>query len=213
MRFHGNFRWFFDLGTGDLGNDGVHRLDMARMALEAAVAGKKEPPLGFPKTVSAVGGKYYFDDMQEWPDTLMATYDYGGRLLTYEMRVWSPYPMEGESEGAAVFGDEGYVIIGNSRWRAFDAKGKLVKEEAGGFNDADHAQNFIDCMHSRTRPAADLETVGHPSSPLCHIGNASWRAGRTLKFDAETYTFVDDADANQYLTRPEYRKPWELPKV
>jgi predicted dehydrogenase len=213
MRFHGNWRWFFDYGTGDLGNDGVHRLDIARWALDTAVTARGEPPLGFPRAVSAVGGKYYFDDDQEWPDTLMVNYDYPGRVLTYEMRVWSPYPMEGESEGAAVYGDQGYIVIGNGRWRAFDPKGNIVQEDSGGYNDAGHAQNFIDCMHSRERPTADLETVGHPSSVLCHLGNASWRAGRTLRFDPESYTFPGDDNANQYLTRAEYRAPWTLPKI
>ncbi len=212
-RFHGSWRWFFDYGTGDLGNDGVHRLDLARMALQAATEGRGEAPLGFPKTISAVGGKYYFDDAQEWPDTLMVSYDFGGRMLTYEMRIWSAYHMEGEPEGAAVFGDEGFVIIGNTRWRAFDRKGKLVIEEQASYNDPGHAQNFIDCMHTRAKPAADLETVGHPSSLLCHLGNCSWRAGRTLQFDRETYTFVGDNDANQFLTRPEYRKPWVLEDI
>jgi hypothetical protein len=68
-------------------------------------------------------------------------------------------------------------------------------------------------MRSRQRPNADLETVGHPSSLLCHIGNAAWRAGRTLRFDPQSYTFHNDAEANQYLTRAEYRKPWLLPKL
>ncbi len=213
VRFHGNWRWFFDYGTGDLGNDGVHRLDMARRGLEAALAanGKTLPP--FPRSVSATGGKYYFDDAQEWPDTLLVNYDYPGAVLTYEMRIWSPYPLEGESEGAAVFGDDGYVVIGNSRWRAFDRRGKLVKEESGSSSDAVHVQNFLDCMRSREKPAADLETVGHPSSMLCHLGNVAWRVGRTVKFDPQTYTFPDDDEANKLLTRPEYRRPWLLPEI
>jgi predicted dehydrogenase len=212
-RFHGHWRWFFDYGTGDLGNDGVHRLDLARWALETALEARGEGPLGMPRSVSASGGKYYFDDDQEWPDTLAVTYDYPGRVLTYELRVWSPYRLEGESEGALVYGDQGYVVIGNGRWRAFDAKGEQVREENGSYNDAGHAQNFIDCMHSRKRPAADLETVGHPSSLLCHLGNAAWRAGRSLRFDPARYTFVGDDEANQYLTRAEYRKPWSLPRI
>ena len=134
-RFHGSWRWFFDYGTGDLGNDGVHRLDLARMALQAATEDRGEAPLGFPKAISAVGGKYYFDDDQQWPDTLMVNYDYGGRILTYEMRIWSAYHMEGEPEGAAVFGDEGYVIMGNGRWRAFDRRGKQIREERASYND------------------------------------------------------------------------------
>jgi len=68
-------------------------------------------------------------------------------------------------------------------------------------------------MRSRKRPNADLETIGHPSSLLCHIGNASWRAGRTLRYDAEAGKFAGDAEADQYLTRPEYRRGYELPKV
>jgi predicted dehydrogenase len=214
-RFHGSWRWFFDYGTGDLGNDGVHRLDYARWALGAALAAQGQTLPLLPRAVSALGGKYYFDDAQEWPDTLMVTYDYApGCLLTYEMRVWNAYPLHDESEGAAIHGDNGYVVIGNSRFRAFDAKGKLVKEDRGNYdNDTAHAQNFLDCMRSRSRPNADLETVGHPSSLLCHLGNAAWRAGRVLRFDPATYSFTGDADANQYLTRAEYRKPWLLPKL
>ncbi|MEX0979085.1 MAG: Gfo/Idh/MocA family oxidoreductase [Pirellulales bacterium] len=212
-RFHGNWRWFFDYGTGDLGNDGVHRLDLARWALETAVAAKGEAPLGMPRNVSAFGGKYYFDDDQQWPDTLVVTYDYPGRVMTYEMRVWTSNRSEGEPEGAMVQGDAGYIVIGNRRWRAFNDKGEQVAGDEGPYNETGHAQNFIDCMHSRARPVADLETIGHPSSLLCHLGNAAWRAGRSLRFDPATYTFGNDAEANQLLTRSEYRKPWTLPRI
>ncbi len=212
-RFHGNWRWFFDYGTGDLGNDGVHRMDYARWALEAALESEGKTLPDLPQAVSALGGKHYFDDDQQWPDNLLATYDFGDCLLTYEMRVWTRYPLDGESEGAAVLGDGGYVVIGNGRWRAFDERGKQISEEAGGDHTAAHVRNFLDCLRSRKKPAADLETIGHPSSMLCHLGNAAWRSGRTLRFDPETYTFGKDEKANQFLTRAEYRKPWELPKV
>ena len=187
---------------------------MARWAFDVALAANKETPLGGVKAVSAHGAKCYFDDLQEWPDNLMVTYDFGqGRLMTYEMRIWSPYPLEGETEGAAVFGDKGYVVIGNSRWRAFGERAKLIKEEPGDYaNDVAHADNFLQCMSSRQKPNADLETVGHPSSLLCHLGNAAWRAGRTLHFDFAQARFTD-ADANQYLSRPSYREPWLLPKI
>ncbi len=212
-RWHGNWRWFFDYGTGDLGNDGVHRLDVARWGLKTGVEAKGGELSAFPKSVSAHGGKHYFDDVQEWPDNLMATYDYGNCILTYELRIWSPYPLHGESEGAAIYGDQGYVVIGNTRWRAFDAKGEQILEEPGGDNTTGHARNFLECMRSREKTNADLETVGHPSSLLCHIGNAAWRAGRSLKFDADNYSFFGDSDADQFLTRAEYRKPWVLPEI
>ncbi|OHB84310.1 MAG: hypothetical protein A2V98_18755 [Planctomycetes bacterium RBG_16_64_12] len=113
-----------------------------------------------------------------------------------------------------MLGDEGYVVIGNSRWRAFDAQGQQVADDTdGGDTTAAHAENFLASMRSRQKPAADLESVGHPSSLLCHLGNAAWRAGRTLRFDPQAYTFIDDEEANQYLTRPEYRQPWTLPNI
>ena len=76
-----------------------------------------------------------------------------------------------------------------------------------------HIQNFIDCIKSRNKPNADLETVGHPSSILCHAGNLAWRLGRQVQLDPESETFLDDDEANALRTRPVYRKPWTLPEV
>ena len=219
VRFHGNWRWFFDLGTGDLGNDGVHRLDVARWALATAVEseGGRLPTL--PTKISATGGKWYFDDLQEWPDTLQVNYEFAGdngkpaRVLTYEMRLYTPYPYNGEGEGVILYGDQGYIVIGNSRWRAYDPKHQVVAQGSGSNDGHTHIRNFLDCTRSRKRPNADLETVGHPSSVLCHAGNISWRVGRTLVLDPATETFIGDDAANALRTRPEYRKPWTLPEV
>lgn len=216
VRFHGNWRWFFDYGTGDLGNDGVHRLDMAVAALDAACAAQGDPPLGLPSAISASGGHWYFDDMQEFPDTLQVNYEHGGpkpKLLTYEMRVWAPYNYFGESEGSAVFGDKGYIVLGNRRWRAYGPGDKLVQEFPGDSEAEPHVQNFIDCVKSRGKPSCDLETVGHPASILCHAGNIAWRVSRKIYLDSATETFHNDAEANALRTRMEYRKPWELPVV
>jgi hypothetical protein len=188
-------------------------LDVARWGLQTALAAKGETLPAMPDRISALGGKHYFDDVQEWPDNLMVTYDFGICLLTYELRIWTAHPMFGESEGAAIYGDEGYVVIGNRRWRAFDRGGKQISEEKAGDNTIGHVRNFLDCMRTREKPRADLETIGHPTSLLCHLGNASWRAGRSLTFDPQTYTFVSDDDANQFLTRTEYRAPWKLPAL
>jgi len=216
LRFHGNWRWFFDYGTGDVGNDGVHRIDYARWALQTGLEAQGEKLPDHPRSVSATGGKYYFNDAQEWPDTLMANFDYGNCLLTYEMRIWSPYKLHDEAEGAAIYGDKGYVILANGRWRAFRHGGALVQESTGGSNldqTSLHVQNFLDCMKTRKKPAADLPTVGHPSSMLCHLANASWRSGLTLRFDPETTSFKGDSKADRYLGRAEYRAPWKLPKI
>lgn len=217
-RFHGSWRWFFDYGTGDLGNDGVHRIDVARWALETAVEaqGGRLPPL--PTKISTAGGKWYFDDIQEWPDTLQVNYEFPGsdetpgRILTYEMRIWAPYPYMDQAEGAVLFGDRGYIVIGNGRWRACAPDGELLAEGSGSNDGSSHIRNFLDCVKSRARPNADLETVGHPTSLLCHAANVSWRVGRQLRLDPKTEMFDDDR-ANTLRTRPVYRPPWELPEV
>ena len=216
-RFHGRWRWLYDFGTGDLGNDGVHRLDMAVAVLSAASEAQGDGPLGLPSTIFANGGKWYFDDSQEFPDTMQVNYEFGTgkktKLLTYEMRVWTPYNYLGEGEGSAVFGDKGYIIVGNSRWTAYGKGGQVLAKGEGDSHEAPHVQNFIDCIKSRQKPYCDLETVGHPASVLCHAGNISARIGRKLTLEPATETFAGDAEANALRGRPEYRKPWVLPEV
>lgn len=216
-RFHGRWRWFYDFGTGDLGNDGVHRLDMAVSVLNAASIAQGDGPIGLPSTIFANGGKWYFDDAQEFPDTMQVNYEYGTgkktKLLTYEMRVWAPYSYLGEGEGSAIFGDKGYIVVGNERWAAYEKGGKVLAKGEGDSHETPHVQNFIECIKSREKPYCDLETVGHPASILCHAGNIAARVGRKLTMEPATETFVNDAEANALRGRPEYRKPWTLPEV
>ncbi|MCG3198343.1 MAG: Inositol 2-dehydrogenase/D-chiro-inositol 3-dehydrogenase [bacterium] len=213
-RFHSTWRWFFDYGTGDLGNDGVHRLDKALRSLqEAARAEGRRVPL-VPHKVAAMGGKLYYDDAQEWPDTQLVTYQFEDFVLSYELRLWSPTAIYGlDGEGAAVFGDNGYLVFNHNGWRAFDADENLVKEDSSEDSEMNHVADFLDCVRSRTKPNADLETVGHPSSLLCHLGNVAWRAGEAVALDPTTYTFGENDAANQFLTRPVYREPWVLPEL
>ncbi|MSR32188.1 MAG: Gfo/Idh/MocA family oxidoreductase [Gemmataceae bacterium] len=202
-RFHGNWRWFFDYGCGDLGNDGVHRLDYARWALGAPA---------WPDAISTAGGKFFFDDVQEWPDTMQVTYEYPGKILVYEMRVWSKPKLYGITEGAAIHGDGGWVLLSNSDWKAFDKDGKQAAGGTGPSPSILHVRNFLDCMRSRKRQELNQEIEqGHQSSVLCHAGNIAWRTGKKLRFNSATESF-DDAEANRYLGR-EARKGFELPKV
>ena len=211
-RFHGSWRWFIDYGAGDLGNDGVHRVDYARWGLAAGfeAMGKKLPD--WPTAVSAAGGKLFFDDAQEWPDTLVVTWDYPGATLMYEMRNWQPNPIDGEAEGAAVYGESGYVVIGNGTWRAFDENHRIVVRGASTKNDDDarHKRDMLNAIRDGGRPACDIE-IGHCASGLVHLGNIAWRTDRKLRFDPETETFGDN-EANRLLGR-KYRKPWILPDV
>ncbi len=212
VRFHSNWRWFFDYGCGDLGNDGVHRIDYARRGLEAGfeAQGKKLPD--WPTAVSASGGKFFFDDAQQWPDTLIVNWDYPGATLMYEMRLWSRPPLEGFAEGAAIYGENGYVIIGNGGWRAHGAKGELVKEASGikSEDDIKHKRDFFRCIREGGTPSCDIQ-IGHVASGIVHLGNIAWRLDQKLHFDPKTERF-EEAEANKYLGRT-YRSPWVLPKV
>lgn len=215
-RFHGKWRWLYDFGTGDLGNDGVHRLDMAVALLQSACIAQGEKPIGLPTTIFANGGKWHFDDAQEFPDTMQVNYQFGtgkeSKLLTYEMRIWAPYTYLGEPEGSAIFGDRGYLVVGNNRWVAYGKGGEILGQADGDSHEKPHVQNFIDSIKSRAKPFCDLETVGHPASVLCHAGNISARVGRMLTLDPESESFVGDTEANELRSRKEYRKPWLLPE-
>ncbi|MCH2373070.1 MAG: Gfo/Idh/MocA family oxidoreductase [Planctomycetes bacterium] len=212
VRFHGRWRWFFDYGTGDLGNDGVHRLDYAIRGLNAGLEGQGKKPTTYPLAAASSGGKFVFDDCQEWPDTLYTTLDYEGATLVYEMRIWSKYPLEGVSEGAAIYGENGYVVIGNLSWRAFgpDDEPWIVGGSSTNKQAAPaHKRNFLECVRTRETPNCDLGIAMH-TNVACHMGNAAWRANKKLQFNPNTFTLGPDAEDNKWTTRT-YRKKWSLP--
>ena len=205
----GAWRWLFDYGTGDLGNDGVHRIDYCRyvMGLEGLE--------GIPQSVSCSGGKFFFEgDDQEWPDTMLINYEYPGKILQYEMRLWSKPKLFGATEGAAIYGENGWMLLTNSSWKVYDAAGNVVKqgESSGAQAQQTHTRNFLDAVRTRKRESLSQEIYsGHVSTLMCHAGNIAWRTGKKLRLDAETESF-DDPTANQYLGR-EHRKGFELPSV
>jgi predicted dehydrogenase len=201
----GAWRWLFDYGTGDLGNDGVHRIDYCRfvMGLER-----------MPQAICCSGGKFFFEDDQQWPDTMLISYEYPGKIVQYEMRLWSRPRLFGATEGAAVYGENGWILLTNRSWKVYDAAGKLIKQgdDSSGQTQQAHIRNFLDAVRSRKRESLAQEVFsGHVSSAMCHAGNISWRTGKKLRFDAKTETF-DDKEANRYVGR-EHRKGFELPDV
>jgi predicted dehydrogenase len=202
-RFHYNWHWDWNFGTGDLGNDGAHQIDIGRWILEKTA----------PQRVSGMGKKYFFDDDQQTPDTMNLTYDYGDKALIWEMRIWTPYPMDNIDNGVAVYGTDAVMHIGdwNRAWgyRIFDKAGKLVEESQEGAAEF-HMRNFVDCVISRSRPNCDVED-GHLSAAHCHLGNICARTGRNLSYDGASETITGDPEA-QALTRRKYRNHWGTPK-
>jgi predicted dehydrogenase len=205
-RFHYNWHWFWDLGTGEIGNNGIHGLDVARHLLGVEA----------PTRISCAGGKYAYDDDQQTPDTQIATFDFPtgpggatGCTLLWEHRVWEKKGPEGLSFGVMLHGTKGTLIFNDKGWEVRDGDG--TTEKAGPDMLKAHQQNFVDAIRDGKPLAADIEE-GHRSTRLCHLGNIAFRTSRTIRFDSATETIVNDPEANRLLGR-DYRKGFELPLV
>jgi len=199
-RFHYNWHWHWDYGTGDMGNDGVHQVDVARWGLGATA----------PHAVSASGAKLYFDDDQETPDTQMVVAEYPGQILIFEQRIWAPYHEHGYENGNVFYCENGYVLLGADGWRVYGPNDEPGPSAPRSERDRAHLQDFLDCVKSRKRTHASIEE-GHYSALLCHLGNIACRVGRRLEFDPETERIRDDREAARLLTR-RYRRPWVVPE-
>ncbi len=197
-RFHYEWHWNWDYGTGELGNNGIHGLDCVRMLLD----------LDAPSQITSAGGKLFYDDDRQTPDTQVAAFDFPGTTVTWEHRIWAPKPTNGESFGVELFGQKGTLIVDSKGWRVED--GEAASDKATDPQQA-HVQNFVDCVRGSARPNADIEE-GHKTTRMCHLGNIAHRVGRVVTFDAATETLVNDAAANALLGRS-YRKGFELPAV
>jgi predicted dehydrogenase len=206
-RFHYNWRFFWDYGNSELGNQGVHMLDVALWA----IAKLRGPDRCLPTRVSSQAGIYWLDDAKEVPDTQTVTYDYGDFMLQWELQSFNDYhDMDGTRTGTGFYGTEGTLIVDGEGWRVYQ-KDKKPGPSAPGSKRHTHEKNFLDCMRSRQTPNADVE-VGRLSTTLCHLGNISHHLGRDIRFDPATETFGSDKEANALLTK-RYRKGYELPRV
>ena len=207
-RFHYNWHWHWDYGNGDMGNQGVHEMDMARWGLD----------VGLPSRVHAGGGHFMFDDDQETPNTLVCIFEYPDekKMLVFETRHWISN-QEGFGSGSSnavgvtFYGSEGYMQVKYFGYKTFLGKGREAGPSgSGGPNEYDR---FIAGVRSRNREdlGVDIED-GHLSSGLCHLGNIAYRLGRTVNFDPKSETFGSDDEAGAMLSR-NYRKPYLVPKI
>jgi predicted dehydrogenase len=196
-RFHYEWHWNWDYGTGELGNNGIHGLDVVRWLLA----------LDSPHKVSSAGGVYFFDDDRQTPDTQTVTFDFDKTTVVWEHRIWAKTGNRNQSFGIELIGEKGTLVMDDKGWHIEQGEKKEVKSSG---TDGMHVRNFIECMQSGKTPNAPLEE-GHKSTRLCHLGNIAQRTGRTLKFDATKEAIVGDDEANALLGRT-YRKGFEVPE-
>jgi predicted dehydrogenase len=215
----GIWRWWYDFGCGDIGNDGVHDVDVAVWGLGVTT---------HPTTATCLGGKYFFDDDQQWPDTQYAVFEYGEpgasapggnasvpkkRQLIFEQRIWSPYVQEGYENGVAFYGTKGMLIIGHSvGWKLYGERNKPIAEKTGGADLAAHHDNFFDCIRGEQKQLAADVLAGHLAATICHLANIGCRVGRVLHFDPKSEHITNDSEANA-LVRRKYREGhWAVPR-
>jgi predicted dehydrogenase len=210
-RFHYNWHWFWDYGNGDIGNQGIHQMDIARWGLSVK----------YPVRVSAMGGHFLFDDDQETPNTLVATFEFNGRgkrkMLVFEVRHWmtnSEAGIGGRRSGANVignifYGSKGYMVV-DGGFKTFLGKEQEPGPSASG--GGNHYENFVQAVRRRDRSLLNAEVEeGAISTVLVHLANISYRLGRSLAFDAESMSCPGDEEATRMFTR-RYRPPFVVPE-
>jgi predicted dehydrogenase len=212
-RYQYNWHWFWDTGNGDIGNQGIHEMDIARWGLGRDL----------PKGAVSTGGKYVYDDDQETPNTQIATLDYGDAEVVFEVRGLNTGGEPGIAAsgpnfvGVTFYGSDGFMPVDEHGFEIFlgDKRepGEAMKPREHEIDDTvPHMANFLKAVKSRNTAdlTADVQ-VGVTSAELVHMANISYRLGRKLQFDAATGSFAGDPEANAMRSRPAYRAPYVVP--
>lgn len=210
---HYNWHWFWHWGTGEIVNNGVHFLDLARWGLQ----------VDYPERVYSSGGRYQFVDDWETPDTQIASYQFeGGKTILWEGRSCNARDINGMGSGVSFHGENGTLELLNNSYKIFDNSNTLVKsaeptsnivvnQQGAGFDmDVDHFQNFIDAIDNGKSLISPYPEI-KKSVLLCHLGNISYRTGRALDINTQTGRIERDAAAMKLWGR-EYQPGWE-PKL
>jgi predicted dehydrogenase len=220
--YHHRWNHFWQFSGGDIINDGVHQIDLARWLVKKS----------YPRSIYSTGGRYAEDGAFESPDTQVAVYQFDDLVLTFDLTLYTPYMIKSDSqlrdsdlfpywpqnaERIELYGSEGLMIVGRhgGGWQVFDRPKSrqpvVVEQQYGRFPDREHIENFIHSVRTRSTPNADIEE-GHRSTLMCQLANISYRlGGRKLLLDPTTERLIGDDEANGMLKR-EYRAPWKVPE-
>ena len=171
-RFHYDWHWIWNYGNGDLGNQGIHQMDIARWGLGMTQLSN---------AVISYGGRLGYEDAGETANTQVIVHDFGDKTLVFEVRGLKTEPYRGASVGVIFEGTDGYFVSPSYEGgTAFDKDGNMIETFKGG-SDSYHFNNFVSAVRSRKHEElnADIEQ-GHLSSALCHMGNISYRLGEEV---------------------------------
>ncbi len=204
-RYHNSFYYHTDYAGGMLTGWGVHLFDIVAWAMGHEM-----------KSVTSIGGVYYYDDMRSTPDTADCLFDCPGYTFKYSMRHANGFPhdpeLSGIDHGIYFYGSKGTVLVNRRHAKLYpenDRANPVVVPAQGG--DFEHKQNFLDCIRSRETPVADVY-VGHYANLPGLLGLISLQVGRQIRWDSKNETIIGDRQASRLLKK-KYRKPYVLPKL
>ena len=210
-RFHTTWRLFHEYGNGEIGDDGIHDIDMACWGLGVDA---------LPRRVTARGSRMLLHEQYgDYPDNLIASFEFpDGKLLLYENYPFTHYGIHGFDNGNVFYGSDGYMVF--SRRGAFTCylgpkreRGPTEGRDIRGQRGYDeHMTDFLDAVRDHNRDTRARPEIAHLSCALVHFGNiANLTTGR-LDFDAARQQFVECEEANRLLTKS-YREPYRMPDV
>mgnify|MGYP001132986411 FL=1 len=200
-----NWHWFWDFGNGDIGNQGVHQMDVARWLIPGAGDAKSAV---LPRTVLSVGGRFGYKDQGQTANTQISVMDFGDAQLIFEVRGLPTRDYKGERIGNIAHLDEG-TLVGKNFHPKGGKEAVSVSELAAGLDvprrpGKNHFGNFIEAVRSRKVEDLNADVLeGSRSSALCHLANISYRLGSEVPFSTETKAFGDDKDAHETFARME----------
>lgn len=207
---HYNWHWHWNYGNGDVGNQGIHETDACMWGLGVDK---------LPNRITAMGGKFLWDDCKECPEVLTSVYHYPdeGKIIQFEVRPWYTNAEDGVTVGNIFYGEKGYMLLKHYSGYEFYLGSKKEKGPArseGGELTA-HFKNWFDAIKARDMSIQNgpVQSV-HLSSALAHLGNISYRLGLQLEFDPVAERFIGNGEneANAML-KDEYRAPYLLPET
>jgi len=202
-RWHYNWHWFWNYGGGDTGNDGVHQIDVAVWAM-----GDR-----YPERVVVSGGQFFYDDDHETPDTQTAVFEYKDGQIIWEMRLWTPYKLEGHDNGNVAYGTDGKMDFGRAGVIVTRGKEEIKIQSPEPVENI--TLNFLTAVRENN-PAKLNSPIerGAITTNMCHLANIGNRLGASsliydpIKEDVVCPGFEKEARA---LLGRQYRKGYELP--
>ncbi len=195
---HYEWHWLWHWGNGELGNNGIHTLDILRWGLQVE----------HPHSVSYTGGRYWHADKQETPDTGTACYNFGKVGMEWVQSSCSPRAAEKPLAECVFYGEGGSFAIHGPGWTVYDPKGIKVSEGKGqGALDALHIGNFVEAIRGNVALNSPIHE-GQLSTMLCHLGNIAYRTGTVVKCDPKTGKLLNNPEGEKLWKRA-YRKGWE----